>query len=63
MFFLNDFWLWWGGEGSEGQLRKSPEKSLTSFNTFPPPRFHRNCMSEFMGLLTGEQWPVEAVDV
>eukprot|EP00435_Cladocopium_sp_Y103_P023990 s264_g5.t2 len=34
-----------------------PPRWLPAEGTFRPPWFHRNCMSEFMGLLTGEQWP------
>ena len=31
-----------------------PPRWLCASNTFRPPYFHRNCMSEYMGLITGE---------
>lgn len=31
-----------------------PPRWMVAENTFRPPYFHRNCMSEFMGLITGE---------
>lgn len=30
-----------------------PPRWAVAENTFRPPYFHRNCMSEFMGLITG----------